>query len=207
MRTSTLRRPLPALAAAFVCLMPAAHTAEAAEETKDDAKKPLEIEASGAEAAWLVRAQAGDWITSRSTARVDEKTCVVSDARRSVWYVRDEAGAAKDDPKTRVVEIKEEAAQGGNTSATEVHYRMPVPEDAPAEARPQDYGKEVKSAGKRKIAGKTVNCRVYERTVEAGKRKVKIRTWRSAELPFDGVARIEHDGKIAYEVLDFGRAK
>lgn len=202
MKTSLLRSPLPALAAALVCC---AAATPAAEESKDDAKKPLEIEASGAEADWLARAQAGDWITSRSTVRLDDKTSVVTDARRSVWRVRDEA--AKDEAKTRVVEIKEEAALGGNTSAIEIHYRM-----KPAHSTGADGGGEAplgqaKGADKRKIAGKTVNCRVYERTVEAGKRKVKIRTWRSDEVPFDGVARIEHDGKAVYEVLDFGRGK
>ncbi|MCK6473232.1 MAG: hypothetical protein L6R28_15925 [Planctomycetes bacterium] len=202
MKRRSIRSPLPALAAALVCL---AAAARAAEEARDDAKKPLEIEATAAEATWLARAQAGDWITSRSTVRLDGETNVVTDARRSVWRVRD--GEANDQGNTRVVEVKEEAALGGNTSATEVHYRVkPASSDSADGSGNAPLG-QAKGADKRKIAGKTVNCRVYERTVEAGKRKVKIRTWRSDDLPLDGVARIEHDGKAVYEVLDFGRGK
>lgn len=197
-----------AMAAALVCTVSATR---AAEVPGDDAKKPLEFQATEAEAAWLARVEAGDWITSRTTARLDGEASVVTDARRSVWRVRDEDD--KDNGRTRAVEIKEEAALGGNTSATACVYRLPAPKGdrgaAPASADrfTQAYGREIKDKDKRKIAGKTVNCRVYERTVEAGPRKVKIRTWHTPGLPFDGVARIEHDGKVVYEVLDFGRGK
>lgn len=60
-------------------------------------------------------------------------------------------------------------------------------------------GPGVAKAGQEKlnINGKTLNCEVYKNKTATN--------WRSSNAPFDGLVKIEVNGKIIYELIGFGR--
>lgn len=186
-------------AAVLLCALLMARLLPAAEET------PPASEAAPADPpvlrvaadAWQARAETGAWTRVKLTVRLDgvPATEVVRESR---------VESITEDAAGRHVTVAVSAESGGNKDRIVQRYLTPAgaAADGPApQATPLP-------AAELTVAGRKLACTVQETEETAGTRKIKVRIWTAAEVPMGGIVRIEHDGAVAFELLDYGpRAK
>ena len=141
--------------------------------------------------AWQARAETQQWAKARLAL-------MLPDGRQAELVRTLRVTEAKADAQGRHATVEVTTEHAGNKEIAVERYVVSATAPAEAVREEKDLGQQTLTLGGTKLA-----CRATERTT-VGPPPVSIRTWTSDQVPLGGTVRIEHDGKVVFELLDYG---
>ena len=172
---------LGTLALAALAALPAATAARADDDAPFDPWRSL---------------RKGDWVKLRSQQKDD---LVVE----QVWRVTEAT------PDKVVYQVESTTIRaGGRRGKVNVSNPEIVPLEGegavPPPAASSDPGAPERKKVTLEIAGRTLECTLMELTTKVAGRDVVTRVWSCPDVPF-GIVKVETDGRVTQELVEFGR--